>query len=77
MIRDLPEHPHPVKNMTHSQTACRPRRQGDKQCDPYIIQTFKGQHPGELPSTHTNGLEHTEFLLAGEKISNQCVRKID
>ena len=77
MIRDLPEHANLVKHPAHRQAAHGSQCQGHEQRNPHIIQTLKRQHPGQLAAAHANGLEHAEFLLAGKKIGNQRVGKID
>ncbi len=77
MIGESPKHTDLVEDFAHSQTARGPQRQCDQQRDPHIVQALKGQHAGQLPVTHAYGLEHTELLLAGEKIGNQGIRQVN
>ena len=77
MIGEGSEQTNLIEDLTHGQTAHRSQRQGDKQSDPHIVQALKGQHLGQLPVAHANGLEHTELLLAGEKIGNERIGEVN
>ena len=77
MIGECPEHANLIEDLTHGQTAHRSQRQGDQQRDPHIVQALKGQHLGQLPVAHADGLEHTELLLAGEKIGNERIDEVN
>ena len=77
MVREFPKHDNLIKHPAQRHAAHSSQCQGHKQRDLHIIQTLKGQHPGQLTAAHANGLEHAEFLLAGKKIGNQRVGKID
>lgn len=77
MIGESPKHADPVEDFAHGQTARRPQCQGGQQRDPHIVQALKGQHVGQLSVTHAYGLEHTELLLAGEKIGNQGISQVN
>ena len=77
MVREFPKHANLIKHPAQRHAAHSSQCQGHKQRDLHIIQTLKGQHPGQLTAAHANGLEHAEFLLAGKKIGNQRVGKID
>ena len=77
MVREFPKHANLIKHPAQRHAAHSSQCQGHKQRDLHIVQTLKGQHPGQLTAAHANGLEHAEFLLAGKKIGNQRVGKID
>ncbi len=77
MIGDLPEQAQLIEAAADQDTAHRSQREGGRQCDAYIVQAFIGEHGGELSVAHAHGLEDAKFLLAGQKVCDQSVGKVD